>query len=172
MGFVVLGAIVVAVALFAWGFSSVSGLGTSNMRNDNVDGCKAACDNLIAKRSQTCSHRAAVAAARAALNAAALEAALAVAASVAAAVAVGVASAVPIVGQILAAALATVAAAAAAYAVYALGKLAGAASALKIQSDGLAEAVRLEAEAMTLVTSSCPADTAVACIASLPACPV
>lgn len=172
MGFIVLGAIVVAVALFAVGFASTPRLGTSNEGNANVDGCAAACANLLAKRSQTCSHRADVAAATSFLTSAAIELAAAVAASVAAVVAVGVASAIPIIGPIVAAVLATIAAAAASYVVYSLGRLAGAASALAIQQKGLTDAVRLEGEAVTLVNDSCPPDEAARCIASLPTCPV
>jgi hypothetical protein len=172
MGFVILGAIVVSVALFAFGISSVPRSGTSNLGNDNIEGCKAACDNLLAKRQQVCSHRADVAAATAFQKTAFLEWAAAVATSLAAAGLVAVAAGVPIIGPFLAAAAGVVAAAAVVYANYLFGRLMGANLAVTTQNKGLADATKLEAEATTLVTNSCPSDEATRCIGSLPACPV
>lgn len=172
MGIAIAAVVGLVVVLFGVGFFSVPGLGTSNTGNDNVEGCTAACANLVAKRAQTCSHRAAVAAARAIRDTAAMQAAVAVGVSVAASMVAAAAAAVPIIGPIISAAAAIVAAAAAVYANYLLGRLAGAATALQIQLDGLAAAVKLEADAVTLVNNSCPPAVAMSCISSLPACPV
>jgi hypothetical protein len=162
----------IVVAVFVGGFLSVPGLSSSNALNGNVEGCEAACANLVAKRAQTCSHRAAVASAQATNNAFAMQFAAAIAASFAASVLAVAAAAIPIVGPILAAAAAVASAAAAMYADWLFGKFSGASAALRIQLDGLAQAVTLEEEATALVTSSCPLATAERCIASLIPCPV
>ena len=101
-----------------------------------------------------------------------MQAGIAVATSLAATAVAAALAVVPVIGPILSAAAALVAAAAAVYANYLLGRLAGAASALQIQMDGLAAAVKLEAEAMTLVASNCPPKEAQDCIGMLPACAV
>jgi len=158
---IVIAVVVVAViAVFVVGFFSVPGLGTSNRGNDNVEGCAAACANLLAKRAQTCAHRASVAAARTTRDTAAMQFAAAAAASAAAA------------ALVLAAAAGVAAAIAAVYANYLLGRLAGAAAALQIQLDGLSDAVRLEADALTLLTNSCSPEAAASCMNSLPTCPI
>lgn len=172
MGIVIAVVVVAVIAIFVAGFFSVPGLGTSNRGNDNVEGCAAACANLLAKRAQTCAHRASVAAARTTRDTAAIQFAAAAAASVAAAALVAIAAAVPIIGPILAAAAGVAAAIAAVYANYLLGRLAGAASALQIQLNGLNDAVRLEADALTLLTNSCSPEVAASCTNSLPACPI
>jgi hypothetical protein len=168
----VIGAIVVVIVIFAVGFATTSGGGTSNTGNDNVEGCQAACSNLIAKRAQVCAHRAAVATATATRNSYATQVAGATAAAIAAAAAAAAAIFVPIVGPIIAPILATASAVAWAYLDFVLGQLAGAGAALQVQIDGLNEATRLEAEATTLVTNACSAEVANNCISSLPACPV
>lgn len=168
----VIGIVVAAVALFFVGYVSFPIGGYSNTGNDNVEGCTRACANLIAKNAQTCAQRGVVAAARATMVAAGTLYAAALAASIAAAVVAAAVAAVPIVGALLSAALAVVAAAAAAYSIYLLGRYAAAVTAYAIQSNGLADAMRLEREAVTLVNDSCPAEVAASCIASLPVCPV
>jgi len=43
-------AVVGGIGLFVAGFFSNPGLGTANLGNANVEGCTAACANLVAKR--------------------------------------------------------------------------------------------------------------------------
>lgn len=170
---IVFGVVVVAVVLFAVGFATYPGpLGYSVQLNNNVEGCERACANLRSKRSQTCAMRSAVASSRAAMVAAGTLFAAALATSVAAAVAVGVASAIPIIGPVIASALAIIAAAALLYANYLMGRYAAAVAAYATMNKGLAEAVRLEGEALDLVNSSCSLDVATSCAASLPECAV
>ena len=171
MGYVI-GAILTVVVIFAIGFATTSGGGTSNKGNANVEGCAAACSNLVAKRAQVCSHRAAVAAATAKRDSYATLVAGATAAAIAAAAAAAAAIFTPFVGPIIAPILAAASAAAWAYLDFVLGQLAGAAAALQVQIDGLSEATRLEAEATTMVTNACAPEVAANCIASLPACAV
>lgn len=168
----VLGALVTVVVIFFIGFTTTSGGGTSNQGNGNVEGCAAACSNLVAKRAQVCAHRAAVAAATAKRNSFATLVGSATAAAIAAAAAAATAITVPIVGPLIAPILAAASALAWAYLDYVLGQLAGAAAALQIQIDGLNEAVKLEADATTLVFKDCSPEVAQACVRSLPACAV
>jgi|SRR5690242_17381428 hypothetical protein len=168
----VIGAIVTVVVIFFIGFATTSGGGTSNRGNDNVNGCPAACSNLVSKRAQVCAHRASVAAATAKRNSFATLVGSATAAAIAAAAAAAAAIAVPIVGPIIAPILALASALAWAYLDFVLGQLAGAAAALQVQIDGLNEAVKLEADATALVFKDCSPEVAQACVSSLPACAV
>jgi hypothetical protein len=168
----IVGIVIAVVVVFAIGYVSYPIGGWANVGNGNVEGCAAACANLNAKRAQVCMMRSSVAAARAAMVAAGTLFAAALATSIAAAAAVAVAAAIPIVGAVVAAALAVVAAAAAVYSNYLLGRYAAACTAYAIQSNGLADASRLEAEALKLVNDSCPPEVAMNCIAGLMVCPV
>lgn len=168
----VIGIIIGAVVLFVIGYVTYPIGGYANTLNDNVEGCAKACANLTAKRAQTCGNCAAVAAARAAMVAAGTLYASAVAASVAAAATAAVAAAIPIIGAIVAAAAAAAAAVAAIASIYLLGRYAAACTAYAMQSQGLAEATRLEGDAVKLVLDSCSNEVAMSCIASLPECPV
>jgi hypothetical protein len=170
---VVIGIVVAGAALFFWGFaSSPAPLGVGLQANDNVEGCVAACANLRLKNAQTCAMRGAVAAARAGMVAAGTLLAAALATSLAAAAAVGAAAAIPIVGPLVAAGLAIIAFSYALYANFLTGRYAAAVAAYAVQSKGLADAMRLESDALALVFNSCPAEVATSCIASLPVCPV
>jgi hypothetical protein len=169
---VVIGIAIAVIVLFVIGYATYPIGGYSNFGNDNVEGCTKACANLVAKRNQTCGQRVAVSMARSAMVAAGMLFAGAAAASLAASIAAGAAAAIPIVGFIVAAALATYAAALAAYSNYLLGRYAAACTAYAIQSQGLADAMRLESDALKLVNDSCPPEVATACIAGLPVCPV
>ena len=169
----VIAIIVAAVVLFFAGFASYPGFkGSSNTGNDNIAGCEAAKANLVAKHAQTCSHRIAVSTARSLMVAAGTLYASALLASIALAALAAAAGSIPIVGPIIAAGAAIASSIAAAYSIFLLGRYAAAVAEYATQSTGLSDAMRLEAEATTLVTDSCAADDAAAAIAALPPCPV
>src|SRR5262245_4682812 len=129
MGYVI-GALLITVVIFVVGFATTSGGGTSNKGNNNVEGCQAACSNLVTKREQVCAHRADVAAATATRDSYLKLVISATAAAVAAAAAAAAAWLVPFVGPILAPSLATASVVAWAYLDFVTGQLAGAAAAL------------------------------------------
>lgn len=169
----VIAIVVAAVAVFFIGYATYPGFkGYSNTDNDNVEGCAAAKANLVAKHSQTCGQRVAVATARALMVAAGTLYAAALAASIALAAVAAVSGSIPIVGPIIAAAAAIVSSVAAAYSIFLLGRYAAACTEYAIQSNGLAEAMKLEDAATKLVNDSCAADDAAATIAALTPCPV
>ena len=113
--------VVAALALFFIGLATSPGFkGYSNTGhdNDNVEGCAAAKANLVAKHSQACGQRVAVATARALMVAAGTLYAAALAASIALAAVAAVSGSIPIVGPIIAVAAAIVASIAAAYSIF------------------------------------------------------
>jgi hypothetical protein len=168
----VIAIVVGAVALVFFGFATYPFAGYSNAGNDNVEGCRAAKANLVAKHSQTCGQPVAVATARANMVAAGTLYAAALGASIALAAVAAVAGSIPIVGPIIAAAAALASSLAAAYSLFLLGRYAAACSEYAIQSKGLEEAMKLEDAATKLVNDSCAADDAAATIAALIPCPV